>query len=411
MWFDRRRLGAGEQPEPKVGLVLRVKGRNATVLLPGGALERFRLEAPGARAGDEVLLPAWVMAGSRPPVARGVRATAIAVCALALALFLSGFAMYLNPLPAVAMISVDINPGVTLYVNSVMRVVSVQAVDGAGQALVEGLSLVHRPVREALGQLVERAAKDLPAETAERYLVIGASPVMPGEVLSQQFLATLDGIKEQALERLGAGQPSGSGLHGAVIAVPSDVANDAKDLGLSAGKYALVLAAQETGTDVRVADVCPGDIMAVVKAAGLKPPDLLAKANEVSLEEAWIKHRDKVRSDREPAPGSPVGGTTGQHGSPAGSGGQGAAPSGAGSGQTAATPESAPSAPGEPGSGQGPAVGTGEGKTGEPGGGRFPMIKDSGSEQRLERLEEVVDRFRSLLKHKPVTRGRDRGGR
>ncbi len=359
------RSGRGDSliaPESQRGLVLSARGRQVTVIGPGGRVHRLRLPFTGARPGDEIAL----LEGLAMPhlaFARGLRLSAAVATGLLLALLIATVSMYFTPLPAVAMVSVDINPSVNAYVNSVLRVVYAQAADEAGELLLGGLTPARQPLGEFLLRLADKASASV-AGDEERWLIISASPLAQGEVLSERFLARLEEVRAIAVGHLAqaAGRET-SAVPSAVISVPAVVAKAARDSGLTPGKYVVLLAALDAGADVRVSDALTSDLLKVITAAGLKPGEILARAaKDEHLEETWRRHGAKANSAR--------------------------------------TPEAGAFPPADqPGSGAKPGVGTAPGQqgSGPTGPGTFPVVQGRGANEAKQRAVEVIDRLRQIL--------------
>lgn len=395
------------EPGAQTGLVLSARGRRVTVLGAGGRVLKLRLPFAGARPGDEVLLPVrapeafWV-----PTAARGLRWAGAVASVLALAVLVASVTMYFAPLPAVAMVSVDINPSVHIYVNSVLRVVSAQAADEAGEALLEDLAPVRQPLGEFLLRLAGRAAPAIAGLDGVRWLIIGATPLSDTEVLSETFLSRLEEARRAAaleLARAVGRQPEA--LVSAVIAVPPAVAAAARESGVTPGQYAVLLTAQDAGADVRVSDARGAGLLQAVSAAGLSPGEILSRAAKAKdLVEIWKRHGSRAEAAR-----------------PAGPDGSGSDAPPAGGASTAPKPPAA-SDPAKPQGGPQPGAGAatvppGQSAAPEPGAstgkssGAFPIVKGRGPDEAKQRAVEVIERIRQLLGAGGVGRATDKAGK
>lgn len=143
------------------GVVARVRGRRAMVLVDG----RFvRLRAvPGWDVGDQVFL----RRGGRPSLWQGLSVTRrrllVALAAAATAAVGTGSLLVTQVVAArqvVAVVSIDINPSVSLGVNAKGRVVQAVAMDGAGVRLLSQVSVRGLSVAEAIPDLVAGAVTD-----------------------------------------------------------------------------------------------------------------------------------------------------------------------------------------------------------------------------------------------------------
>jgi hypothetical protein len=403
----------GGEQEMRTGLVLSVRGRDVTVIGPGGAVQRMRLPYGGARPGDRVPLheAGFVVRGLSLPVAvRGLRLAGVFAAAMVLALLITSIGLYFSPLPAVAMVSVDINPSVNVYVNSVLRVVSAQAADEAGEALLKDLSPARQPLGEFLLLLAGKAAPTIAQADEDRWLIIGVTPLHEGEVLSKAFLSRLEDIRRGAAAQLAkaVGREPGT-LPSAVIEVPPQVATAARESGVTPGQYVVMLAAQDSGIDVRISDTRAMGLFGAVTAAGGKPGEILSRAaKDKDLEETWKNNRAQVGTER--PTGSQSGGPDGTPKSPDGAG--------------------KPPAPPQPGPGPGSSGGTGGAGTGQTpvppgqvsdpgqvgGGGKgskheYPVVRGKGPDEAKQRAGEVVDRIRQFLGDGGVGRATNKAGK
>lgn len=129
-------------------VVLEIRGRRATVLLPGGAFKTIKANPSTLAVGQEVWLPS-------PRVRRWWQAGA--VMASSLALVLVGLADVMAPAAplAVAVVSVDINPSINLIVGAHQKVIAAVGLDRAGRQILTQ----YHPVRSSVGLAVEEVTK------------------------------------------------------------------------------------------------------------------------------------------------------------------------------------------------------------------------------------------------------------
>ena len=351
-------VGAGK------GVVLEVTGRRATVLTAGGEFVRVPVAARGWRAGDEVSLPlpapstarehpaaTWAGAARRPRLAWAAAAAAVAV--------LVAFAVVgrppVAPAPvALAYLSVDINPSVELGVDSDGTVAWARGLNEEGKALVRGAGLRGDAVPDAVAEVVDRAC-------ARGYLG-GAGPhaVVLAGALSASAPAGGGGPDIAALVGA-AGEAVGKALRArgaagtttAAIAASPGLREEAERLGLSVGKYAVLLTAQKAGLVLDPARLGAIGIGRAIQEAGGRPEDILGQASEEkdysSLHQSFKESRGRWQDNKAgqgQGQGEPQGQGQGQGKDHDKTGGQG-------------------KEPGQPGSPGGDA--TGNGKDGTPG--------------------------------------------
>lgn len=149
-------------------LVLEVRGRHATVLLPGGAFKTIKVGSSGLVVGQEVWVP-------NPRLRRWWQGGAVAVTSLAVILF--GLADVLAPAApiAVAVVSVDINPSINLMVGSQHQVVAAVGLDKAGRRILTQYRPRNFSVGLAVQEITRWAVRDGYVNHHNPTLVIGGA--------------------------------------------------------------------------------------------------------------------------------------------------------------------------------------------------------------------------------------------
>ena len=277
--------------ESRRGLVLEIKKGRATLLGPGG---EFRAAAVprGARwvVGQEVRLDhlmaargvwrGWVSA--RPAVA----ALALMVALVAVGLPVAGH-IYSRPLTTVAYLSVDINPSFEVGIDTRGRTSSVTALNADAAKLILGRSF-SGPVRKVVSQLVDMAVGAGYLGTPDGLVLITTSPAPPATVNAQGNTAAATGkaVAEKVLADTKASVEATLAKANKTNAVQSlkvdaDTREEAKNEGLSQGKFAILLAAQGENLAVSVDDMKTGSVAQVIKKAGGKVGEVMGKASEV----------------------------------------------------------------------------------------------------------------------------------
>lgn len=358
------------------GLVLSVRGRWAVVMAKGGAMVRVRVPFSGAQPGDVIVIPRWVHRGGVSPARRLVTAAVASFAAVALIVAGVSAAMFLRPLPALAMISVDINPGFSLGINSLLRVVSIQASDAEAERLIGDLHPGRRPLSEVLHDLVDLVGQTTGMPGA-LFILVGAAP-LPGQAdlpaglqegIHQAVAKTQEALGDRDLPH---GAP---GIEVAIVVLPDPVAEAARQAGVSIGRYAVMLALAEVGAgEAHIGSLVSGAVLGALQDAGIGPAEVTGRLNAPGqLKKLLAEHGEAVDQAAAGA-GSPDAGP-GRPDSPPGL-------------------DIAPGPPGRPPgdeerSGDAPAIDT---ETG------FPVIKGGAKDARgrasevLERLEEVFGR-------------------
>lgn len=201
------------------------------------ALKERTLAAVRAQAaGEKDRAPAGRPASRGARVLALGRRLAVAACLVAALVAVGGWA-WLTP---TATISVDVNPSVELGINRFDRVVSARGVNDDGQALLSEVDVWGATYDEAVDRLL--ASSDVSALLQEGGQ---AEVTVVDQGDSDQCARLLAGVEACASEH------ENTHCHGA----SEDEVSDAHELGLSYGKYRVLLEIQELDPSVTADDV------------------------------------------------------------------------------------------------------------------------------------------------------------
>ena len=258
----------GGRPGPRQpGVVLEVRGRRATVLADGRFLRMRAI--PGWEPGEEV----WVAPPA--PWTRRQRIWSMAV-GLGLALAAgSGAWAGLAAAQTVALVSVDINPGVQFGVNTGGRVVSQQGTDAAGTHLLQSLHLRGEPLRTAVAAVVSMAID-------EGYLGGGTGTGTGGVVLlgvAPTGAAQVPAKVQTQVDAARSGVVAVLAQHGVQATVPvvratAQEAKKAAAVGVSVGDYYMASSVSAAKSHAAPRDLKGKDLSQTAKAAGVPTDDL-----------------------------------------------------------------------------------------------------------------------------------------
>lgn len=217
------------------GIVMDVQKNTVIVLTPDGRFCRL------ARHGQVAVGQEY--AGKAP-----ARPWIGAAAAVFMLLFLS--TVYpITGQRAVAYVSVDINPSLELGVTSGLNVVSVEAVNAEAEDILTGLRLRGLPLETALHAILSAAEeKGYVAADVPSVVLAGA----PGEDGDGDMEALQAALENAMVRYTGEINPS---VAAAVITVTKETRHEARELGLSTGKYAVFQGAAEQGIDVTSEDL------------------------------------------------------------------------------------------------------------------------------------------------------------
>ena len=354
---------AGQDAEK--ALLLEVRGRTGVAITPEGRFVGVRC-LPHHEEGQEIALPAarlqaragW---GLRP----GLVTAAACVVILLVLLPLAVGRVLASGLP-MAYVTLDINPSLEFGVNRWERVVACRALNPDGEQVLSGLKWRGRPVDDVVSDAGVQAASLGFLNSGPAEVIVAAVPALDKGLLSPGLEKRLERLRQGLGERMAAasgGQGPSSLTVETVLGDSVSLRQQAETLGLSVGKYIVLLEAQEDGLDIDAEDLEQGGVGQALIAAGGHPGEVLRKAHE-NREMSRLAHTFAERNgfgpddakDEEETGNGPTGqpGGTGQGGT--GQGGTGQGQGGTGQGGT--------------GQGQGGGQGgTGQGQGGSPGGG------------------------------------------
>ncbi len=246
----------------KKGLVMSVDGEKVVVLTTDGEFKKYKM--PGAMVGEEVTLP------STRPLPYWLAAAAL------LLFVLTGVVgrIYLYP-PAgelYAYVSMDINPSLELAVSRSGKVTGIKALNQDGERLAEEVAVIDTPVEDAVAEILAAARKLGYLVSGGNTVVFGVTPVVAG---SEDRLELGRRLKETARKKL---PPDNAVV--AVLSVGTRLREEARSLGISPGKYAILLEAQEHGLNVSVETLAGDSIAHVIKQAGGNPGQIIGRAEK-----------------------------------------------------------------------------------------------------------------------------------
>lgn len=213
---------------------MEVKNNTVTVMTPDGSFLKLPLNGP-AEVGEEYRYTR--------PLARFWLSAAVLVL-LTAASFLQPIFNTSKPL---AYVTVDINPSLELLVSVRQEVLATEALNSEASHLLKGLKLKGKPIEQALN-LILLAAADGGYLSGDNPLVVLASTPA-----GDSTAAGLDKMNKKLSEFTDQymsehSQPATV----AVIAAGKALRDEAWELGLSTGKYAVYLQAQHDGLALEV---------------------------------------------------------------------------------------------------------------------------------------------------------------
>ncbi|MBO8169723.1 MAG: anti-sigma factor domain-containing protein [Thermoanaerobacteraceae bacterium] len=249
----------------KKGLVMSVSGEKAVVLTPEGEFKEYVV--PNARVGEEVTLPVHKRVVPRNWVAAAALIIFLVIgTTLGVNLFFPGNDVY-------AYVSVDINPSLELAVSGEERVASLETLNDDGRQLLDNVTVIGMPVDQAVGEIVAAAQNLGYLKTPDSAVVLGIAALRGGTRTETELRSRL----KQAVRAKVGDVPKV-----AAVAVGKALREEANSLGLSPGKYAIMLEAREQGLDISPESLIKHSIAQAIKQAGGHPGTVISRAEKDS---------------------------------------------------------------------------------------------------------------------------------
>ncbi|WP_366922597.1 anti-sigma factor domain-containing protein [Metallumcola ferriviriculae] len=266
----------------KKGLVMAVNGNKATVLTPEGEFKEYQMT--GIAIGDEVVLPV--------PTTRTPYWLSAAVLLIIVLAGMAGGVLFQPAGNVYAYISMDINPSVELAVSSRGTVTEVNPLNNDGARLVAAAEVKRLPVDNAVAVLLRKAREMGYLDTGDNTVVFSVNPIQ-GEAKERLKLASR--LRNTAYNNL----PKETTV--STVSVGSELREEAKSMGLSAGKYAILMEAREQGLEVSVENLKTSSIIKAIKEADGIPGQVINKAEkDVRFQKKQFKRefKDNVKKSK-----------------------------------------------------------------------------------------------------------------
>lgn len=237
------------------GTVMEKKGGTAVLLTPDGQFVRVKASRDAA-VGEEIPWTEADRVGGQP-ASTGWRRRWISAGAFAAALLLFVVALvtFRTP-PVVAYVSMDINPSIELGLDVKERVRELRALNEDAAVIVNGVKYKGEPVEDVTKALADKLAEShiLTPETGGDIVIASVSVRKVGEGWEAQVAAKIRSVLQEAGTGSKEARPDASvtkpPLTIETLYLPKEVREEAEENGLSAGKMAFWLAAENSGREI-----------------------------------------------------------------------------------------------------------------------------------------------------------------
>lgn len=255
--------------EEKKGIVLETQNGKVTVLSPQGEFISIPWsKLPYPEIGCEI---SFAESAPQKTWFRISRLAAAAACFLVMLACLSYWTgvFKTSPQQVVAYVNVDINPSIELGINRQGLVLKADGLNQEGELLLQKLELANLGVEQAIELITQAAVESNYLKTGqENNIIITVSN-------PEKVPDNVKKLEQKVSKQLEASQISGKAQ---VMEVTGDLHDKAKELGVSPGKYVILLEAVNEGLDLSVEDLKENSISQAIKNAGGIPGQIIAKA-------------------------------------------------------------------------------------------------------------------------------------
>lgn len=270
----------------KHGLIAKIKDNYCIIVTTDGTYKRIPVPAGGARPGMEITYRDFDFYPLLKPVM-------LAASVLILLIGLTMFRQAAVP-PAVAYVSLDINPSLEMAVDKDLQVVDVGFFNDDGVNMVQKADLEGKNLYEALKILVQKAIEQKYIKPDQKNLLVSTIAATTADKTG------LDPVKlQQALE----GAIISGGLTGEVkvYSVDKEVRTEAQQNGLSPGKFIIYEQVKESGAKLTVEEVKQNSIRKLVDIYSVK---LLPNNKKIIIQKPNNTDRPRVLIEENDSPAS-----------------------------------------------------------------------------------------------------------
>lgn len=194
---------------------------------------------------------------------------------------------------AVSFVTIDINPSVELGIDINGNVILAKGLNADGEKILQGKEIIGQKSEVAVEIVVDSAIEYgyLAPEKGNNIII----NVSGKEDSNRKLVEMTDKLPESAKKVLLKRK-----LNAQVEAFKTDIVvyQESKELGVSAGKYALFLEAKEAGLNINPKDVVQGGIVQAIKAAGGHPGEIISKARQEKEFTDKVKEWKSLKEER-----------------------------------------------------------------------------------------------------------------
>ncbi len=265
------------------GIVMEQEGNHVVVLTSTGEFQRVRCKGKQPDIGQEIVLSKLNKRNSwLPRLSFVAAAAAILIFAL-----MTPLTTFVNQ-PAektVAWVTVDINPSLELAVGDKEHIVNASGLNEEGKKLLRQVDVVGMTADEAITELTEQSSKlgYIKNGKDNSVLISVASDIkqFDSQKLEQKLVvAAQDVLTENRLVAVVQ-----------TVKVTTGFREKAKEKNISAGKYAVLVEAVNSGVIITEEELKSSSVTDAIKKAGGKPDEILKRAHDEEVEQLPEKEK------------------------------------------------------------------------------------------------------------------------
>jgi len=290
----------GNRVKISKGLVLEINKNKAIVLTNDGQFLERKFAGKSPQIGSEIDL--------NPFQVNWVAWSKIGIAAIFALVFipLLVLQLFIYPQMTVAYVTVDINPSIELGLNKYDKVTTVQGLNQEGINLLNKIQIKKLPVDKALEIVTEEAIKERYINIdKENAIIISYSPQKPiknNEKLSSTITNTETKFEQNLLEDkvIEVIERNQQKAIVELINVSDNARSEASELGISTGKYTLMLEAWDEGIEISHESIKANNIFTAIKENGANPGHFISQVKQKNhsaneLEHLTLKYEAKLK--------------------------------------------------------------------------------------------------------------------
>lgn len=246
------------------GIVMEVSNKHIIVMTREGLFERLPARNRSCQVGEEITYAPLHSRFRYPALSTVSIFTAAVMFCLILLTTLPGL---FADKTVVAYVSIDINPSVEVGIDGKKIVREASGLNDQGTELIRALKFKGKTISEFAEALLQKAEEKQYLKQGEGDIVIASTVINDGAKVNDNLLS--EDLKQQVLTHFVKKYPGQSpDIEVTAFAAPKEVREEAKQHGLSPGKYAVYLGAKSAGLDLKLDDFKTDSVHNIAKENG-----------------------------------------------------------------------------------------------------------------------------------------------